>query len=83
MGEVNWPEWMVLRCEPRTDTDGNIRGKKGGNRARREERRLIGEEETFPEKTIKLIDDFPRGMFPQVCLVCAQETRCLDAGQAQ
>lgn len=31
---------------------------------------MIGEEETFPEKAIKLIDDFPRGMFPQVC--CAE-----------
>lgn len=31
--------------------------------------RLIGAEETFPEKAIKLIDDFPGGMFPQVCSV--------------
>lgn len=22
--EVNWLEWIVLRCEPKTDTDGNM-----------------------------------------------------------
>lgn len=33
-------------------------------------RGLIGEEETFPEKDIKLIDGFPGGMFPQVCWLC-------------
>lgn len=31
---------------------------------------MIGDEETFPEKAIKLIDDFPGGMFLQVWLVC-------------
>lgn len=65
---VNWLEWIVLRCEPKTDTDGNMAEVEvvveeevevGG--------RLIGEEETFPEKAIKLIDDFPGGTFPQVC----------------
>lgn len=64
MDEVNWLEWIVLRCEPKTDTDGNmvevVVVVVGG---------LIGEEETFPEKAIKLIDDFPGGMFPQVCAV--------------
>lgn len=30
---------------------------------------MIGEEESFPEKAIKLIDGFPGGMFPQVCSV--------------
>lgn len=60
--EVNWLDWIVLRCEPKTDTDGNmvVVVVVGG---------LIGEEETFPEKAIKLIDDFPGGMFPQVCAV--------------
>lgn len=24
MDEVNWLEWIVLRCEPKTDTDGNM-----------------------------------------------------------
>ena len=43
----------------------------------REGRRLIGEEETFPEKAIKLIDDFPRGMFPQVCFVCVCVCACV------
>lgn len=28
MVEVNWPQWIVLRCEPKTDTDGNIRGER-------------------------------------------------------
>lgn len=48
MVEVNWPEWIVLRCEPKTDTDGNI-----VQREQREGRRLIGEEESFPEKSHK------------------------------
>lgn len=24
MVQVNWLEWIVLRCEPKTDTDGNM-----------------------------------------------------------
>lgn len=24
MAQVNWLEWIVLRCEPKTDTDGNM-----------------------------------------------------------
>lgn len=24
MVEVNWLGWIVLRCEPKTDTDGNM-----------------------------------------------------------
>lgn len=48
MVEANWPEWIVLRCEPKTDTDGNT-----VEREEKEGRRLIGEEESFPAKSHK------------------------------
>lgn len=56
MWTKNWYRWKY---------GGGGDGGGGGGGAGR----LIGEEETFPEKTIKLIDDFPGGMFPQVCSV--------------
>lgn len=66
MAKVNWLQWIVLRCEAKLIQMEILERESGW----REGRRLIGEEESFPEKDIKLIDDSPGGMFPQVCFVC-------------
>ncbi len=67
MVQVNWLEWIVLRCGQNWYRWKYKKEHRGGRGGWREGRRLIGEKETFPEKAIKLIDDFPWGMFPQVC----------------
>ncbi len=77
MVQVNWLEWIVLRCGQNWYRWKYKKEHRGGRGGWREGRRLIGEKETFPEKAIKLIDDFPWGMFPQVCSVCMCLFECV------
>lgn len=51
MAEANCPRWIVLRCEPKIDTDGNIRKRIG--RYRVEGGGLDWREGNFPRESHK------------------------------